>query len=1010
MPNELSGSKAADPYACHFWRLAFVDTALEARYCRHRYVDGMYVVGKLMVLILILVCLMGYFVFQHGGPFVSPSAYIFTDAWWVTWHIAFVTDVAMFCLMFVDSLKEWREMMYIVAMLPFMPAWIIVALAVKEPVGYTYGYIFAVEIFTLLGEVRLVRLVPLLTIVPTATLFIVTFAAMPGYFDDDNHLIAEVLYWPYFGVVVYLSMMTERRSRRTFVEREKANLAIAAAEHKKQVTEKMIARFFPATPTTDMLRVVGGPRSKTYRGAVMIVTDIVGFTAYTSRTDPQAVIAMLTDLFHAIDVVAPNHCVEKVSTVGDSYCGTIFPQGLHGWMEEPDKGVLALRCSHGVEFGCSILHFADGNRMRIGVHVGDVIGGFVGCSPPKFDLFGADIDHAKHMEESGTAAMVHVSTAILNAVGTAAVPVNSTPTNDGIVCDGWAVSSGPLSAPLELLAAKRAAECESDAALESHAAVVVAAVVAFAHRDMIDVSLEVGQERSADGESAEEIGGVSLAFHLVLLEFGDDATERRFGHSLRASNVNDEAAKAFFLLFLMQQSTSIGLGCFEMFQDRAMYTVIGVLGTNMYMFMHVLDTNHRFFGAATFIVYNAMACVAFLGLRGDCDGPRRLEYTGGIAYLYLLLAMVAPQFIFDVKLKWRVAQLLSTGVLGVILTIIRRNLMQDELMIVDVMIFLPCVGYFALSYFTEYALRDTFVAVTKVERLLASAKGRNARMAATAMDVMMPPFVTERVVEAAKAKRPTGNKVRRDSMTDFSGTGIDTSSVSEGSSADVDIDFDDISALWEFPHVVVLFAAIRADSLRYDTVDNVIQEMEQTVARHGVLKVKTMGSTMMCLIGIDSSRSRTEAVATMIDAARDMRRVVLQPLAAHIDGLHYAIGINCGPCFGAVIGGNGAIFDIFGDTVNTASRMMSTAANGAIQISTAMNRSLPTDPRRLRCHVQPLPSVHVKGKGILDVFAVVELMRSRRQSLGDTVLEQSDNSAEDSTKLLSAVPLYDVGL
>jgi class 3 adenylate cyclase len=677
-----------------------------------------------------------------------------------------------------------------------------------------------------------------------------------------------------------------------------------------------------------------------------------GFTAHTSRTDPPTVIAMLTELFGAIDAVSQHHAVEKISTVGDSYCGAIFPAPRE---DELAENAVGNRCSHGVDFACRILDYADQNQMRIGVHVGDVTGGFVGCSPPKFDLFGPTVDHAHQMESSGAARMVHVSAAVLEVVGDAAQPIHATRTADGILCDGWSRFTETLDIFDDL------DMCAVDDGTE-HATVIVKAVVAFANRDMPhDVDSDSASSVSVD--TAE--GG--LHFHLVLLQFNSKSTERRFQNSIRAKNVNDATAKILFLLFLMQQASALPLGCYDAFFNRVAYTAIGALGVGMYLFMQLLGTNHAWFGHATFICYNSIAVIAFLGLDGDCEGPRRVEYVGGIAHLYLLLAMVAPQFIFDVKLAWRVVQLMSTGVLGIILTAIRRNVMRDEVALVDVMIFLPCIGYFSLSYFAEWALRDTFVAVTQLERHLSKAKTRTARTAATAMDVMMPRFVTDRVVDAAKAKRDS-----RDAVNEFGGT--DKQSVfsdSTGSMVNVDIDFDDINALWEFPHVVVLFATIRSvEGVPYGTVDKAIQDLERVMQRHEVLKVKTTGATMMCLAGIDAKTFRSDAVAVMIDAACDMRRLVLEPLVNKHTGLEYAIGINSGPCFGAVMGGNGAIFDVFGDTVNTASRMMSSAANGAIQISLAVHRSLPADPRRLKCVIEQLPPVDAKGKGVLDVWAI----------------------------------------
>eukprot|EP00658_Telonema_sp_P-2_P030169 TRINITY_DN22840_c0_g2_i1.p1 TRINITY_DN22840_c0_g2~~TRINITY_DN22840_c0_g2_i1.p1 ORF type:complete len:192 (+),score=31.11 TRINITY_DN22840_c0_g2_i1:2-577(+) len=102
----------------------------------------------------------------------------------------------------------------------------------------------------------------------------------------------------------------------------------------------------------------------------------------------------------------------------------------------------------------------------------------------------------------------------------------------------------------------------------------------------------------------------------------------------------------------------------------------------------------------------------------------------------------------------------------------------------------------------------------------------------------------------------------------------------------------------------------------------------------------------------------------MVDAAIMVRGVVFQ--AMKVANLEYHVGIHSGPCFGAVIGGNGAIFDLFGDTVNTASRMMSTSQPGSIQLSPSANTLLLPGVYDVRCR----PDVHIKGKGHLDLFTI----------------------------------------
>ena len=168
---------------------------------------------------------------------------------------------------------------------------------------------------------------------------------------------------------------------------------------------------------------------------------------------------------------------------------------------------------------------------------------------------------------------------------------------------------------------------------------------------------------------------------------------------------------------------------------------------------------------------------------------------------------------------------------------------------------------------------------------------------------------------------------------------------------------------------VLMFAKFHSDDEAFtpQVINETVQAIEQIMKQFDVMKVKTIGSNVMAVCGIDDPRTRQEQLTAVVDAAIMIRACVFQQM--NVPNLVHRIGIHCGPCFGAVIGGNGAIFDLFGDTVNTASRMMSNAANGGIQMSAASNGLLLP---RLQTAVESRPPVAMKGKGLMQVYAVKE--------------------------------------
>jgi class 3 adenylate cyclase len=175
-----------------------------------------------------------------------------------------------------------------------------------------------------------------------------------------------------------------------------------------------------------------------------------------------------------------------------------------------------------------------------------------------------------------------------------------------------------------------------------------------------------------------------------------------------------------------------------------------------------------------------------------------------------------------------------------------------------------------------------------------------------------------------------------------------------------------------FTEVTVLFADIVGfTSLSGQTppgellemLNNLFTRFDQAANRHGIEKIKTIGDAYMAVCGLpvqypDHARRMVEMALEMIEQcaaySRDSGR-----------NLSIRIGVNSGPVVAGVIGQTKYIYDLWGDTVNVASRMESNGVPGSIQVTRGVYEAL-----RDQFTFEYRGEIEVKGKGKLEAWLV----------------------------------------
>jgi adenylate cyclase len=147
-------------------------------------------------------------------------------------------------------------------------------------------------------------------------------------------------------------------------------------------------------------------------------------------------------------------------------------------------------------------------------------------------------------------------------------------------------------------------------------------------------------------------------------------------------------------------------------------------------------------------------------------------------------------------------------------------------------------------------------------------------------------------------------------------------------------------------------------------LDHLFTHFDMLAERHELEKIKTIGDCYMVAAGVPSPRpDHASALALM---ALDMQAAMRSGDEVGHLGLELRIGINSGPVVAGVIGRKRFLYDLWGDAVNTASRMESHGASGRIQITRATKELLEDD---FVC--EPRGTIPIKGKGEIETWYLV---------------------------------------
>ena len=200
--------------------------------------------------------------------------------------------------------------------------------------------------------------------------------------------------------------------------------------------------------------------------------------------------------------------------------------------------------------------------------------------------------------------------------------------------------------------------------------------------------------------------------------------------------------------------------------------------------------------------------------------------------------------------------------------------------------------------------------------------------------------------------------------------------------------FEDVTLLFADIVEFTRLSASLSPSELVGVLNEVFTVFDDLVERYGLEKVKTIGDAYMVVGGMpERSDDHTVRVAAM---ALDLAECVGGIEAARRLGIAFRIGIHCGPVVAGVIGTKKFIYDVWGDTVNLASRMESLGQPGRVQVTHAVRERL---DGTFDCEARGL--IDVKGKGPTPTWFLVGRSPERRPAAGRAAVGRAEASSAE---------------